>query len=405
MNEKIILGTILNWPTAIIVALGVLVLLLYRPPEILKETISRLRKFRRGKTEIELEKEQMPATEEPKVDTAETIAAEVTEQAEKEEKAEEESLQDKAFEAFLAKDYEKFKSLMDQAAEGEEDEEKKCRILCVKFDFLSRFAGEAVLPGLMELREKFKKCYRPPMLIGEVYKRAEEYETAIGFFQEALHKCAEENEKFSIELEICETQRLGKFLDDARNRLTQLERQRHSAEDFSRIYEEWGNLWLAKDQDLKAQEHFEKALKCDPENFWLRFDTAYRYSEMTDCDEKALYHYRILYDQKPDYSYTRNNLAIQYLRMDMPIKAVKNFKQAAEQGQSVAMGNIAIQLIEKGFIEEAQEWIEKASKCEEVDAKVGRAIERIEDRLKEEQEEEEEIMKKFSKPSTEGKGK
>jgi hypothetical protein len=135
----------------------------------------------------------------------------------------------------------------------------------------------------------------------------------------------------------------------------------------------------------------EKALSLNPSNDSLRFNLAYKYSEVED-DALSLYHYRILIKSNPTGA-NLNNLAVAYERLKMLSKAVQFYKKASNKDSTISMANLAQQFLEAGFVEEANEQLMRATGYKEYEKdNVGRALARIESMTKEEEEKEKKTL-------------
>ncbi len=131
----------------------------------------------------------------------------------------------------------------------------------------------------------------------------------------------------------------------------------------------------------------EKALSLNPSDDSLRFDLAYKYSELGET-ALSLYHYKILIKSNPTGA-NLNNLAVAYETLEMVSKAVQFYKKASEHNSTISMANLAQQFLSAGFIEEASEQLKKAMGYDNYEKDdVGRALARIESIEKNEDEKE-----------------
>ena len=106
----------------------------------------------------------------------------------------------------------------------------------------------------------------------------------------------------------------------------------------------------------------ERMVELNPADNEIRFNLAYRHSQI-DNDDLALFHYLRISPQDRD-SITWNNLGVSFDRFQMPGKAVEAYRRSERGGQTLAMSNIAQKLIKGGFLPEARELLEKASAAE-----------------------------------------
>ena len=131
----------------------------------------------------------------------------------------------------------------------------------------------------------------------------------------------------------------------------------------------------------------EKALSLNPGDDSLRFDLAYKYSELAE-HALSLYHYKILTKSNPAGA-NLNNLAVAYERLEMPSKAVRFYREAIKYDSTISMANLAQQFLNAGFIEEANTELKKAMGYDNYEKdNVGRALSRIESMAESEDEKE-----------------
>lgn len=149
-------------------------------------------------------------------------------------------------------------------------------------------------------------------------------------------------------------------------------------------------------KSLKKDDLFtafsEKALMLNPSNNTLRFNLAYKYSNV-DKDGLALYHYNILAENNPD-SLNLNNLGVAYAELGMPGKAVKSYIKASKLGSTLSRANLAQKLLNEGFIGYADEQLKEAMKAGDYEKdNVGRALSRIDSIQEEEVKKEEQALR------------
>ncbi len=102
---------------------------------------------------------------------------------------------------------------------------------------------------------------------------------------------------------------------------------------------------------------FEQATELRPLDHSLRFHLAYAYSE-AGFSELAVEHYFILLQGGSNPS-AENNLGVDFSRLGLKLRAVTHYKRAAENGLSLAAGNLANIALTAGLASEAEEWIKK----------------------------------------------
>ena len=148
---------------------------------------------------------------------------------------------------------------------------------------------------------------------------------------------------------------------------------------------------IFEDDDLFSA-FSEKALLLNPSDDSLRFNLAYRYSQL-DKNELALYHYKILVSNKPEPA-NLNNLGVSYSDLGMPNKAIEFYKKASKVGSTISRANLAQKYLNEGFVEEASEQLTKAMETKEYEKDdIGRALTRIDTTKENEKKKEEKILK------------
>jgi Flp pilus assembly protein TadD len=207
-----------------------------------------------------------------------------------------------------------------------------------------------------------------------------------------VSELAKPGDRLGYNLKACQQKyKIGQY-EEAGAQLNSLLEEHDSPSQRSDIEEELGNLFEEKGEKGEALQHFEEAVRYNPDKRRLRFRLAYGYSQLDD-NKRALYHYKVLNALDPDDATVLNNLGVAYSQLEMPIKAVEYFKKSAEKGETIAMGNLAHLLINSGFIEEAQKWITRAQEHPPVDGRIGTALGRINPAADAEDKKEEKILK------------
>ncbi len=131
---------------------------------------------------------------------------------------------------------------------------------------------------------------------------------------------------------------------------------------------------------LDAFGAFEKALEIDPTNQSVRYHLAYEYSQ-DGFNELSLSHYEQLLSTSSEKSarvgWSLNNSGVELSRLRMPLHAVSQFLSSAEQGNALAAANLAHLLLDRGFVDEAKKFIEKAAAFEPGNERAATATTRI----------------------------
>jgi len=134
----------------------------------------------------------------------------------------------------------------------------------------------------------------------------------------------------------------------------------------------------------------ERLLDLKPDDYDSRFSLAYGHSE-EDREGLALFHYlKIPYQNRN--ATVWNNVGVSYSRLGIDGKSIKAYRIAEEEGETLAMDNIARKLLESGFFIEAQEQCDKAKKIEDYNKNVDDTSFRLKKKKEEEEKKATELL-------------
>lgn len=122
---------------------------------------------------------------------------------------------------------------------------------------------------------------------------------------------------------------------------------------------ELARILVSENLNVQAIAVLEEAAKLSPNDTAVRFDLAYHYSEQ-GLLVLAIHHYRVLLSSKPDSSMALNNLGVEFARLNMPFRAMANYRAAAAKKETLANSNIAYLFAQVGALELAKEQLELA---------------------------------------------
>ena len=297
--------------------------------------------------------------------------------------------------ALWKKEDDKFEDLKSAILDKYKNDEKKTINWKAKIlNLESIFRKKSIIQELRELRGKNPDDLDIIYYIGRELEKYENYTDAI----EEFKLCAEKSDTVGARINFLSSasECLAKNgnPNDAINILINLLDEAQKNEDRFYIYKYLANTTeILKDND-KYIAFAEKALDINPGDNSLRFSLAYKY-EGLNKNELSLLHYKILIRDNTE-NVNLNNIAVTYGNLDMPAKAVKYYKMAADKDYTLSMANLAQMYLDKGFIEDADTLLTKATKIEDYKKEnVGRALARKERILKEEEEKEKELLKKI----------
>ncbi len=156
-------------------------------------------------------------------------------------------------------------------------------------------------------------------------------------------------------------------------------------------------LYLSEDLLNDVEKFFiyaEGALEHDPNNTELMFTLGYQYSKK-GINDLSLLHYKKLCNISTS-PMTLNNLGVQYERLNLVSKSIKNYFEAAKKKNTLSLANICQRYIEAGFVDDAKEKLKEsyklASEGIEIHENIGEVQKLINKTLKNENEKEKEIL-------------
>ena len=135
----------------------------------------------------------------------------------------------------------------------------------------------------------------------------------------------------------------------------------------------------------------ERLLELHPGDRNIRFELAYKYSQSNE-EKLSLFHY-LRTPASERGSGTWNNLGVQYDILKLVASSVRSYRKSEQDGETLAMSNIANKLIKAGFLLEAEDICKKAVMVEDYHKNVNESMKRIKEIPEEEKKKEEEILK------------
>lgn len=281
------------------------------------------------------------------------------------------------FLAIYSKDPEKQAFLNDKflasSAGGTEEARLRWRASCQQAKVLFGDAGAFALlkeiaakaPRDSEVVEALASGY---MHLAEFATAAEEYERA------ALLRSDEPTQQARLfgqaALMSC---RAGiddpKYADRMRQVVSHAAEAEHAALDVERLLaEERG------DDDLLVGA-LERLLALDPSDLDVRFALAYKYSNVSR-DDLAVHHYLKIPEASRS-AIAWNNLGVSFERLGLPVRSVRAIRKAEAAGETLAASNLAIRLLDAGFVPEATQILETAQAVSGHSKNVDSAMSRV----------------------------
>lgn len=142
----------------------------------------------------------------------------------------------------------------------------------------------------------------------------------------------------------------------------------------------------------------ERLLQLNPDDVDSRFSLAYEYSQANQNDLSLYYYLKIPYDRRQSMAW--NNLGVQFDFAGLPSKSVEAYRKSEDLGETLAMSNLAEKLLKAGFVSEARDICDRATKMADYHQKIGRTIAKIKSIPGEEQKQETSILD-LSRPLSE----
>lgn len=136
----------------------------------------------------------------------------------------------------------------------------------------------------------------------------------------------------------------------------------------------------------------ERLLEIDPSNTSLRFDLAYKHSQVGSDALATLHYLRIPASERSEATW--NNVGVAYEALAMPAKAVNAYRNSEEKAGTLAMSNLANKLMTAGFLNEAKALCEKALTFKGYDKNVDKSLVRLKEIPDEEDKQEKEALSK-----------
>jgi tetratricopeptide (TPR) repeat protein len=137
---------------------------------------------------------------------------------------------------------------------------------------------------------------------------------------------------------------------------------------------------------------YEALLDLKPDDGNTRFKLAHKYGVMERAD-LSLFHYSAIPHGKREAG-TWNNLGVSYSEQNLPVNAVKAYREAEKLDGTLAMSNLALLFAGAGFVAEAEDTCIKALKMENIHKNVGTTYAQVKGAEEKENEQVESILKK-----------
>lgn len=231
-----------------------------------------------------------------------------------------------------------------------------------------------------------------------IYNDANNYKKAVDLADKALKLTSDSDQKAHCISKISEFHYENDYPNKALEIILSNIDCINDKEPKSILYRALARYYKKIDNKLLESVAYQKALELSPNNTYLLFDAAYNYSETKEpLKDLGFLLYKKLLGFNPKSTLALNNIGVAYKNLGLNIKSVEQYKKAFEFENTLAASNIANQLIQLGFVNEASEYLDKAKEFKDAHENVYSATSLIKSKIKEEKELEEKILQKAKK--------
>lgn len=142
----------------------------------------------------------------------------------------------------------------------------------------------------------------------------------------------------------------------------------------------------------------EHLLEIAPDDKQMRFKLAYKYSELKKTNLSLFHYLRILPRSRTGTEW--NNIGVALDEVGAATKAVSAYREAEQQGETLAMSNLANKLLGAGFLSEAEMLLEKATKIPDYHRNIDANTARVKEIIDEDNEKQESTVR-AARPNSE----
>jgi tetratricopeptide (TPR) repeat protein len=262
-----------------------------------------------------------------------------------------------------------FKKLIEAETEQPKRDEHSVWHAYLQYTYGKRAKG---LEELQRLAAEPKTKSEATFYLGGLYQQLNEFGKAIESYRLAAESAPTDLKPARL-VKLASAHAASGEVDVALSILTGGLDRFHDAKHRATLYQGIAGVFEArKDQETRAIA-LELALECDPHDTDLRFQTAYAYSN-SGLRDLALFHYTAELAAKPNESWGLNNLGVECQHFGMPLAAVRYYRSALKQKNTLGGANLAYLLMNAGFEEEARKLLDEVKNEKDVHPNVASAI-------------------------------
>ena len=149
------------------------------------------------------------------------------------------------------------------------------------------------------------------------------------------------------------------------------------------LYNSMASMYQAKGSERMRAIALEKALEFAPNDKEIRFRAAHAQSE-AKLSAVSITNYDTLLTLEPKEAGTLNNLGVECRKLNLFFESAAYYKKAADEGNTLAMSNLADLLMDMGFYKEADDELSRASRLPNPNERVAWVKAELEKRRREE---------------------
>jgi tetratricopeptide (TPR) repeat protein len=232
------------------------------------------------------------------------------------------------------------------------------------------------LESLYQRSQGDKQLMNATIWLSLLYRHIKDYESAANSWRRLETALTESPSKTEAKINLAKVEIESGNLSSALTLLETELNKETTNEQRSLIYEEISKIYKQKGNNRNTSIALEKSLEFSHGDRDKLFNAAYTQSN-SNLNLLAAENYSTLISLDPNNSMALNNLGVCAGDIKAPGKQVRFYKLAAEQGNSLAMANLANLYMQSGFFDEAEETLKKALKIDDPHENVGNALYRL----------------------------
>ncbi len=249
----------------------------------------------------------------------------------------------------------------------------------------TKYSDENNLSELTSLADRYPSNSSIQLSLARAHRFFEDHERARDRYQVALRDMPDVTEKRNT---LAELAQVYQSLGDSNGMTSTVAKMRdmvNSIEDEKQLLSQLESLdsWYSGNKMLKLAL-MEREVEISPADTHKRFQLAYAYSENSN-NRLTLFHYEKIPESQRD-PMTWNNMGVAYQGFSLSGLAVSAYQTSANEGQTLAMSNLAERLMSAGFLDEAQRELHRAKDASDVHKSVAKSQVRLDSIRPEEQE-------------------